>query len=172
MSSCWQNLQPGTVPSLGHSSVCHPTKAVQDKRCCTCIAVPERYLLFHFGGSKDHTPVKRGGNLQRRSVGRKPWLRALCAICISLLVQCGCCLCQLLVKILTARSYLGQEAYESPAVPCQFLLAAHCACHWDSTSVSQRNCRCHRGVDLCAWNLGALLFNHTIPNRQSSLRDK
>lgn len=95
-------------PAACHSSVCHPKKAVQDKRWCTCITVSESCLFFCFGGSKDHTPVKRGGNLQRRrSHGRKPWLRALCAICTSLLVECGCRLCQLLVKIQMDRSWPG-----------------------------------------------------------------
>lgn len=162
-------------PAAWQSSVCQPKKAVRDKRWRTCITVSGSCLLLCFGGSKDHTPVKRGGNLQRRrSRGRKAWLRALCAIYISLLVQCGYHPCQLLVKIQTDRSYLGQEAYESPAVPClcQFLLAAHCACHWDSTCVSHRKCRYHWGVHLFAWKLGALLFNHTTPNQESPLRHR
>lgn len=158
-------------PAACHSSICHPKKAVQDKRWCICITVSGSCLLFCFGGSKDHTAVKRGINLQRRrSHGRKPWLRALCAICTSLLVECGCCLCQLHVKIQMDRSYLGQEACKSHAVPflCQFLLAAHCACHWVSKCLSHRNCRYQlRSSSLCL-EFGSTSFQPHYPKLRVS----
>lgn len=155
-------------PAACHSSVCHPKKAEQDKRWCTCITVSGNCLLFCFGGSKDHTPVKRGVTLLCKPAEEgKLWLRALCAICPSLLVECGCCLWQLLVKIQMDRSYLGQEACKSHAVPflCQLLLAAHCACHWDSTCVSHRKCRYQlRSSSLCL-EFGSTSFQLHYPKR-------
>lgn len=82
------------------------------------------YSVWKFGGSKDHTPVIRGGNLQgRRSRGKKPWLSALCDICTSLLVECGCHLCQLLVKIQMDMSYASWVRRHVSHLQCLFCVS-------------------------------------------------
>jgi len=53
-------------------------------------------------------PVKRCGYLQRGH-GRKPWLGATGAICISLLVECGCLSHQLLVQMADRSVLTGSE---------------------------------------------------------------
>lgn len=121
-SSPWQNQQPCAVIAFlrGLSRTKDGIVVLQHLKAVTCAALALAKVTL---------PVIKAGYLQRRrGHGGKPWLGVLCAVCLSLLVECCSLLHQLLMQMpyrsvlrgteVTRRALLGDTS-----VPiCVYLL--------------------------------------------------